>query len=141
MKKDQCLSVFEYKIFPSLRKIFFRQTYLHLLYIPKTGKCKYVWRKKFFLRLGKILWHFNIVYCKFFLNKLLSGKRFEQFCCHQKTPEKSRKSVFVSKGGMSLFLFWFLKYQCTKFDLHWQKQMEEQIILKTKIAISMQVYL
>ena len=27
----------------------------------------------------------------FFLTKLLSGKRFEQFSCHQKIPEKFKK--------------------------------------------------
>ena len=43
----------------------------------------------------------------FFLNKLLSGKRFKQFSCHQKTPEQSRKLLFI----LTYFLSFFSKGQ------------------------------
>ena len=86
MKKDQCLPVFEYKIFPSLRKFFF-------------------------LRLGKSLWHFNLILQInwFFLNKLLSGKRFEQFSCQENSIKKEA------------FLFW-----------DWKKTLRTENILRRK---------
>ena len=111
MKKDQRLPVFEYKIFPSLRKKFFHQTYLHLLYVLKTSQCKYVWWKNnFSLDLEKFC-DTSTQYYKFFLNKLLSGKRFEQFSCRQKTPEKSRKIIFSNSSVENLF---FLTEICQK---------------------------
>ena len=47
-------------------------------------------------------------YCKFFLNKLLLGKRFEQFSCRQKTPEKSRKDLKFAQKLFAIALRYFL---------------------------------
>ena len=57
--------------------------YLHLLYVLKTSKCKYVWRKKIFLRLGVI----NYSQEKD-LNNLVATRK------HQKNPEKEIEFIF-----------------------------------------------
>ena len=49
-------------------------------------------KEKIFLRLGKILYSKTERRRSFFINTLLLGKKFEQFSCRQKTPQKSRKS-------------------------------------------------
>ena len=59
------------KIFPTLRKNFSREL------------------EKFFLRVGvKVKVNF------FSSSRKVSGKKFEQFCCPQKSPEQSRKPYF-----------------------------------------------
>ena len=78
----------------------FRHTYLHLLYVLKSDKCKcsvkYVSRKKKLSceLTGKIIfpWEFKVNYWF-----LLTGKGFEQFCFQQKSPEQSCLDIECKK--------------------------------------------